>query len=81
MSEKTKNSLLVHPITGEPKFCFPSGDFTYCNFTEKNGKVYRYSKTKDFLKFFRKHYKRRNNNEDLIQKKNELPSKVARSSK
>ncbi|GAC1413868.1 MAG: hypothetical protein NVSMB66_6530 [Candidatus Doudnabacteria bacterium] len=80
MSTKTKNNFLVHPITGEPQLCFPSGAYLYCNFTKKDGKVYRYSKTKDFLKFFCKSRRRRNDSEDLIKKKNEPLLQVARSS-
>jgi len=72
--KKIKGSSLVHPITGEAKFCFPSGDFIFCNFTVKDGKVYRYSKTKDFLKFFRKWRKRKSNSEDLIQQKEKEPA-------
>ncbi len=43
--------ILVHPITGEPKRCFLSsgGDILFCNFTERAGKIWRFSKIKDFL--------------------------------
>ena len=59
--------LLVHPITGEPKRCFTSGNFMYCNFTTHNGKVWRYSKTKDFLKFLVKwRRKRSQHSEELL---------------
>lgn len=78
MSKKQKNNLLVHPITGEPKLCFPSGIFMMCNFTEKDGKVYRFSKTKDFIKFLNKTNKNSKNSEDLFKKKNELVSNQAR---
>lgn len=81
MYTTTRNKLLVHPITGESKICFPIGDYQYCNFTEKDGKVYRYSKTTDYIKFFRGKWRKKNDNSvDLIQKKNELDSTRARSS-
>lgn len=77
MSKTTKTSLLTHPITGEPQLCFPSGDFVYCNFTIKDGKVYRFSKTKDFIKFLGKWRRKRNSdpeeNGNLIHKKEKEP--------
>lgn len=76
MFTKTRNKLLVHPITGESKICFPIGDYQYCNFTEKDGKIYRYSKKTDYIKFFRSKWRKKNDNSvDLIQKEKEPVSK------
>ena len=82
MHTNTRNKLLVHPITGESKICFPIGDYQYCNFTEKDGKIYRYSKKTDYIRFFRGKLRKKNDNRvDLIQKKNEPALETARSSR
>ena len=76
--------ILVHPITKMPKHCFPSPDGSgmFCNFTVRNGLIWRFAKYKDFLKFLFKLKKKKGQEDDqkLIQKKNEQLSTGARSS-
>jgi len=77
--------VLIHPLTGEPKHCFPSasGEILFCNFTERAGKIWRFSKVKDYLTIPIKWKRKRRNqksSEDFIQKKNEPASKQSSSS-
>ncbi|OGH65324.1 MAG: hypothetical protein A3B83_04615 [Candidatus Magasanikbacteria bacterium RIFCSPHIGHO2_02_FULL_33_17] len=70
--------ILVHPITGSPKRCFPSpcGNFTLCNFTVKDGKIWRYAKNTIYLLLPKKHKKKKQKDENnLIKKKNEPVAK------
>lgn len=46
-----KKSYLVHPITKMPKHCYWSDGWMRCTFTERDGKIWRYSKIFDYIKF------------------------------
>jgi len=65
--------ILLHPITKMPKRCFPSPDGTYtlCNFTTKNGEIWRYAVKVMYLTIPRKQRSNREEEEKLIKKKNE----------
>lgn len=43
--------VLLHPLTGMPKRCFPSPDGTVmlCNFTVRDGKIWRFAKNTMYL--------------------------------
>lgn len=68
--------LLVHPITKLPKHCFPSADgsHTLCNFTVRDGMIWRYAQKTRYLQLPR--LKKRvliDDNVNLIQKEKASP--------